>query len=173
MRFPSQMILWLHLRICIVLLLLVSWLLFIFIWGKIYAKASTCIWEENCFLQWPLSGHFHTSTTFYLSIIILFIHMLIYIQMNLKLKTQENLLHLIFIYILVLLKIDTGGKLTTQLYDKREYFNFSIVNIQSSPAHGVYILPLIRYARLCSSKFLNRGRLLTHELMLQGVLVSS
>jgi hypothetical protein len=31
-------------------------------------------------------------------------------------------------YLDVLLKLDTNGKLTTQLYDKQDDFNFSIVN---------------------------------------------
>jgi len=82
-------------------------------------------------------------------------------------------------YLDILLKIDADGKLTTQLYDKRDDFNFSIVNfphlysnIPLSPAYGVYISQLIRYARACSSysQFLNRGRLLTHKLMLQEFL---
>jgi hypothetical protein len=30
-------------------------------------------------------------------------------------------------YLDVLLNIDAGGKLTTQLYDKRDYFSFTIV----------------------------------------------
>ena len=49
-------------------------------------------------------------------------------------------------YLDVLLNIDSGGKLKTQLYDKRDDFNFAIVNfpytcsnIPLSPAYGVYI----------------------------------
>jgi hypothetical protein len=44
------------------------------------------------------------------------------------------------------LKLDTNDKITTQLYDKRDDFNLSIVNfpypcsnIPASPAYGVYI----------------------------------
>jgi hypothetical protein len=58
----------------------------------------------------------------------------------------------------VLLNINAGGKLTTQLYDKRDDFNFAIVNfpytcsnIPLSPVHGVYISQLIQYARACST----------------------
>ena len=47
-----------------------------------------------------------------------------------------------------------NGKLTTRLYDKRDDFNFPIVNfpflssnIPSAPAYGVYVSQLIRYAR--------------------------
>jgi hypothetical protein len=53
-------------------------------------------------------------------------------------------------YLDVLLKLDTNGKITTQLYDKRDDFNFSIVNfpdlysnIPASLAYGVYISQLI------------------------------
>jgi hypothetical protein len=49
-------------------------------------------------------------------------------------------------YVDVLLKLDTNGKITTQLYDKRDDFNFSKVNfpylrsnIPASPAYGVNI----------------------------------
>ena len=53
--------------------------------------------------------------------------------------------------------IDSGGKLSTRLYDKRDDFDFHIVNfpflssnIPSGPFYGVYISQLIRYARCCS-----------------------
>ena len=85
-------------------------------------------------------------------------------------------------YLDVLLKLDTNGKITTQLYDKRDDFNFSIVNfpylcknIPASPAYGVYISQLIRYARACSTyKFPVRGNLLTDTgtLMSQGFQLS-
>ena len=49
--------------------------------------------------------------------------------------------------------IDSGGKLSTRLYDKHDDFDFHIVNfpflssnIPSSPSYGVYISQLIRYA---------------------------
>ena len=55
------------------------------------------------------------------------------------------------------LYIDTG-KLTTRLYDKRDDFNFPIVNfpllssnIPSVPTYGVYVSELFRYARGCSN----------------------
>ena len=53
--------------------------------------------------------------------------------------------------------IDSGGKISTRLYDKRDDFDFQIVNfpflssnISSGPSYGVYISQLIRYARCCS-----------------------
>ena len=49
--------------------------------------------------------------------------------------------------------IDSGGKLSTRLYDKCDDFDFHIVNfpflssnIPSGPFYGVYISQLIRYA---------------------------
>jgi hypothetical protein len=61
---------------------------------------------------------------------------------------------------------------TTQLYDNLDDFNFFIINfpflysnIPISPAYGVYISQLIRYARACSTydQFLIRGSLLTKK----------
>jgi len=53
---------------------------------------------------------------------------------------------------------DSEGWLRTQLYDKRDDFNFPIVNfpficsnIPVAPAYGVYISQLIRYSRACGS----------------------
>jgi hypothetical protein len=86
-------------------------------------------------------------------------------------------------YLDVLLKLDTNSKLTTQLYDKQDDFNFSIINfpylctccsIPAAPAYGVYISQLIQYARACSAydQFLVRGSLLTNKLMSQGFQMS-
>jgi hypothetical protein len=64
---------------------------------------------------------------------------------------------------------------------KRDDFNFSIVNfpylcsnIPASPAYGVYISQLIRYARACSKydQFLVQVSLLTKKLMSQGFQLS-
>ena len=66
------------------------------------------------------------------------------------------------------------------MYDKRDDFNFFIVNfpficsnIQAVPAYGVYISQLIRYSRACGSyhDFRERGLLLTMKLLWQGILV--
>ena len=68
----------------------------------------------------------------------------------------------------------------TKLYDKRDDFNFLIVNfpficsnIPAAPAYGVYISQLIRYSRACGSyqDFLDRGLLLTRKLLNQGFLL--
>jgi hypothetical protein len=56
------------------------------------------------------------------------------------------------------LEIDSEGRLRTKLYNKRDNFNFSIVNfpficsnIPAAPAYGIYISQLIRYSRACGS----------------------
>ena len=68
----------------------------------------------------------------------------------------------------------------TSIYDKRDDFNFHITNfpflssnIPSSPAYGVFISQLIRYARACSSYecFILRTRRLSSKLLKQGYLV--
>jgi hypothetical protein len=78
------------------------------------------------------------------------------------------------------LEIDSERRLRTRLYDKRDYFNFPIVNflficsnIPAAPAYGVYISQLIRYSRACGSYqyFLVRGLLPTRKLLNQGFLL--
>jgi hypothetical protein len=80
-------------------------------------------------------------------------------------------------YIDILLNMNSNGRLTTSLYDKRDDFDFAIVNfpflcsnISLLPACGVYISQLIRYTRACFAyeDFSKRGKLLTKKLMLQG-----
>ena len=72
------------------------------------------------------------------------------------------------------------GQLHTSIYDKRDDFNFHITNfpflssnIPSSPAYGVFMSQLIRYARACSSYecFILRARRLSSKLLKQGYLV--
>jgi hypothetical protein len=50
------------------------------------------------------------------------------------------------------LEFDDSGQLSTNIYDKRDDFNFKIINfpnmcsnIPASPAYGVYLSQLIRY----------------------------
>ena len=70
-----------------------------------------------------------------------------------------------------------GGKYVTEVYDKRDDFNFDIVNfpymcsnIPAKPTYGVYISQLIRICRICDnySSFLSRHKLLTERLVRQG-----
>ena len=63
------------------------------------------------------------------------------------------------------LEFDDSGQISTKFFDKRDDFNFKIINfpnmcsnIPASSAYGVYISQLIRYARASSnySDFLKR-----------------
>ena len=83
---------------------------------------------------------------------------------------RADYLDLIFI-------IDSGGKLSTRLYDKGDDFNFHIVNfpflssnIPSGPSYGVYISQLIRYAQCCShyDDFRYRHKCLVDQLLSQA-----
>ena len=77
----------------------------------------------------------------------------------------------------LLLSIGRIGRLQTSLYDKRGDLNFHITNfpflssnIPSSPAYGVFISQLIRYARACSSYecFILRAARLSSKVLGQG-----
>ena len=80
-------------------------------------------------------------------------------------------------YLDLLLSIGRDGQLHNSLYDKRDDFNFHITNfpflssnIPSSPAYGVFISQLIRYARASSSYecFILRAVRLSNKLLGQG-----
>ena len=80
-------------------------------------------------------------------------------------------------YLDLLLSIDANTNLHTKLYDKRDDFDFHIVNfpfldsnIPLSPAYGVYISQLIRFARACTeyTDFIDRSKILTSKLLNQG-----
>ena len=80
-------------------------------------------------------------------------------------------------YLDLLLSIGRDGQLHTSIYDKRDDFNFHITNfpflssnIPSSPAYGVFISSLIRYAQACSSFecFILRDMRLSSKLLKQG-----
>ena len=69
------------------------------------------------------------------------------------------------------------GKFITEVFDKRDNFNFNIVNypymcsnIPTKPTYGVYISLLIRISRICDKfdSFVKRHRLLTDRLIKQG-----
>ena len=71
----------------------------------------------------------------------------------------------------------TNGKVSSKIYDKRDDFNFEIVNfpfldgdVPRSPSYVVYISQLIRFARVCSNvdDFNKRNLFLTAELLKQG-----
>jgi hypothetical protein len=80
-------------------------------------------------------------------------------------------------FVYIYLEFDDSGQLSTTIYDKRDDFNFKIINfpntcsnIPASPAYGVYISQLIRYARASSNyfDFLKRHLHLRNKLMDQG-----
>ena len=71
----------------------------------------------------------------------------------------------------------TNGKVSSKIYDKRDDFNFEIVNfpfldgyLSLSPSYGVYIYHFIRFARVCSyvDDFNNRNLFLNDKLLKQG-----
>ena len=71
----------------------------------------------------------------------------------------------------------TNGIVSSKIYDKRDDFNFEIVNfpfldgnVPRSPSYNVYISQLIRFARVCSNvhDFNNRNLFLTAKLLKQG-----
>ena len=79
---------------------------------------------------------------------------MLYIQTNLRLKTTDA--PKLANYLDLRLEFDDDGKLYTRLFNKRDDFDFPIVNlpnlssnIQESPAYGVFVSQLIRYARIC------------------------
>ena len=71
------------------------------------------------------------------------------------------------------------GLVSSKIYDKRDDFDFDIVNIPflegdvpRRPSYGVYISQLIRFARVCShvDDFNTRNKCLTAKLLKQGYL---
>ena len=70
----------------------------------------------------------------------------------------------------------TNDIVSTNIYHKRDNFNFEIVNypflnkdVPCSPSYGVYILQLhiIRFAKVCShvDEFINRNTFITSKLL--------
>ena len=71
----------------------------------------------------------------------------------------------------------TNGIVSSKIYDKRDDFNFDMINfpfldgdVPRSPSYGVYISQLIRFARVCSNvdDLNNRNLFLTAKLLKQG-----
>ena len=71
----------------------------------------------------------------------------------------------------------TNGVASSKFYDKRDDFNFEIVNfpfldgdVPRSTSYGVHISQLIRFARVCSNveDFNSRNLFLTAKLLKQG-----
>ena len=71
----------------------------------------------------------------------------------------------------------TNDIVSSKIHDKRDDFNFEIVNfpfldgdVPCSPSYGIYISQLIRFARVCFNvdDFNNRNLFLTAKLLKQG-----
>ena len=95
------------------------------------------------------------------------------VELKLK-KTSESSTTLSYLDIRITM---VNGKYSTAVYDKRDDFNFKIVNfpflcsnIPSRPTYGVYISQLVRISRICSyySSFASRHYKLTERLIHQG-----
>ena len=104
----------------------------------------------------PLISHTGILMTFYLSIILdlqNFFHCPLIYPPELEIKeTTDTASSASFLELY--LEFDDSGQLSTKTYDKRDDFNFKIINfpnmcsnIPTSLAYGVYISQLIRYAR--------------------------
>ena len=95
-------------------------------------------------------------------------------ELDLK-KTTESPSTVSYLDILITIN---NGQYVTAVYDKRDSFNFSIVNfpylssnIPSKPAYGVYISQLVRIGRICDNfeQFNDRHYKLTSKLIKQGL----
>ena len=82
------------------------------------------------------------------------------VELEIK-ETTDDQYHSSFLDLL--LEIDKDSRLRVKIYDKRDDFNFDIVNfpflcgnIPQSPSYGVYISQLIRYA--CASTIIRKSR---------------
>ena len=71
----------------------------------------------------------------------------------------------------------SNGFVSSKIYDKRDDFDFDIINfpfldsdVPRRPSYGVYISQLIRFARVCSNVdyFNTRNKYLTAKLLKQG-----
>ena len=71
----------------------------------------------------------------------------------------------------------SNGFVSSKIYDKRDDFDFDIVNfpfldgdVPRRPSYGVYISQIIRFARVCSrvENFNARNKCLTAKLLKQG-----
>ena len=98
------------------------------------------------------------------------IHQIYLIELQLN-KANSSETEAAFLYLDLCI---TSGIVSSKIYDKRDDFNFEIVNfsfldrdVPRSPFYGVYISQLIRFARVCSNAddFNNRNPFLTAELL--------
>ena len=93
------------------------------------------------------------------------------LQLNIA-STSDN--EALFLYLNLSI---SNGFVSSEIYDKRDDFDFDIVNfpfldgdVPRSPSYGVYISQLIRVARTCShvEDYNARNKCLTAKLLKQG-----
>ena len=79
-----------------------------------------------------------------------------------------------YLYVGIIIK---DGQCTTTVYDKRDSFNFCIVNfpfmssnIPAGPSYDVYISQLVRIRRICGTydEFIKRNMMITTRSIKQG-----
>jgi hypothetical protein len=137
-----------------------SWLIFIFLWSRIHSKISTRdVLSINNDLFHSYVDSIYPSE--------------LEIKDTTKSPTSAS-------YLDVLLNIDAGRKLTTQLYDQRDdsvlplSTSHILVATSHYHLHKAYISLNWFNTRACSThdQCLSRGRLPTDKLMLQGFLQS-
>jgi hypothetical protein len=111
------------------------------------------------------------------AIVFLYINNLQICALEMLLRFKGIFCHEIACDIFLDFEFDDSGRLSTKIYDKRDDFNFKIINfpymcsnIPASPAYGVNISQSIRYARASSnySDFLKRHLYLRNRLLDQG-----
>ena len=94
-------------------------------------------------------------------------------ELTLK-KTTESVTKVSYLDISISI---CNGRYSTEVYDKRDSFNFDIINfphmcsnIPAKPTYGVYVSQIIRIARICDNycTFIERHHRLTSRLIKQG-----
>lgn len=142
-----------------------SWTVFIFLWGIVLLKSYK---REG--YQWHLICHL----MYYPLITKTFICWIDIAQQTNNKDTTESSISAS--YLDILLNRDINDKLNTQLYDKYDNFNFSIINfrylcsnmhVSSSYVYGVYLSQLIRYDKTCYAynHILSQCKLLTNKFL--------
>ena len=93
------------------------------------------------------------------------------LQLN-KANTSDSKAPFLYLHLSI-----SNGVVSSKIYDKRDDFDFDIVNfpfldgdVQRRPSYGVYISQLIRFTRVCShvDDFNTRNKCLTAKLLKQG-----
>jgi hypothetical protein len=151
----------------------------LFVWGRLHTGASQENWKEVF-----LSQSFNSTCRYIHDILSLtncrhanYVDRIYPNELDIKYTIDTDRSDS---YLDLHLEFETKGWWRTKLYEKRDDFNFPIVNfpficsnIPAAPIYGVYISHLIRYSRGCDSyqDFLGKGLLLTRKLQSQWFLL--